>query len=100
MKKMTDYCVVIDTTGLRCPLPILKVRRDLPLLEKNDLALIIADDPLAEIDLRHFCDLNSYILENVSNKSESEIFRFILDGAILYGLFEISRNSCRLSKNI
>ena len=39
-------------------------------------------------------------LENVSNKSESEIFRFILDGAILYGLFEISRNSCRLSKNI
>ena len=51
---MTTYCVVIDTTGLRCPLPVLKVRRDLPLLGKNDLALIIADDPLAEIDLKHF----------------------------------------------
>ena len=38
--------------------------------------------------------------KNVSNKLESEIFRFVLDGTILYGLFEISRNSCRLSKNI
>ena len=62
---MTDYCVVIDTTGLRCPLPILKVRRDLPLLEKNDLALIIADDPLAEIDLQHFCNLKNYKMKNI-----------------------------------
>ena len=69
MKKMSNYCTVIDTTGLRCPLPVLKVRKNLPYLKKNQLALIIADDPLAEIDLRHFCDLKSYILENVSKNS-------------------------------
>ena len=39
------------------------------------------------------------IFENVSDKLESENFRFILDGEVLYGLFEISGNSCRLSKN-
>ena len=39
------------------------------------------------------------ILKNVSNKLNSECFRFILDGELLYGLFEISGNSCRLSKN-
>ena len=38
--------------------------------------------------------------KKVSNKLESDTFRFVLDGAILYGLFEISGNSCRLSKNI
>ena len=39
------------------------------------------------------------IFKNVSNKLHSECFRFILDGKLLYGLFEISGNSCRLSKN-
>ncbi len=40
------------------------------------------------------------IFKNVADKNESECFRFILDGKLLYGLFEISGNSCRLSKNI
>ena len=39
------------------------------------------------------------IFKNVSHKLHSECFRFILDGELLYGLFEISGNSCRLSKN-
>ena len=39
------------------------------------------------------------IFKNVSNKLHSDCFRFILDGELLYGLFEISGNSCRLSKN-
>ena len=72
MKKMSNYCIVIDTTGLRCPLPVLKVRKNLRYLEQNQIALIIADDPLAEIDLRHFCDLKSYTLENVSKNDADE----------------------------
>ena len=39
------------------------------------------------------------ILKNVSDKLDSEFCRFILDGELLHGLFEISGNSCRLSKN-
>ena len=39
------------------------------------------------------------IFKNVSNKLDSECFRFILDGKLLRGLFEISGNFCRLSKN-
>ena len=39
------------------------------------------------------------IFKNVSYKLDSDYFRFILDGTLLYGLFEISGNSCRLSKN-
>ena len=37
--------------------------------------------------------------KNVSDKFDSDCFRFILDGKLLYGLFEISGNSCRLTKN-
>ena len=79
MKKMSDYCLVIDTTGLRCPLPVLKVRKSLPNLKKKDLALIIADDPLAEIDLRHFCSIKSYEIKNVSsNKSDKKQYYEIM----------------------
>ena len=37
--------------------------------------------------------------KNVSDKLDSDDFRFILDGQLLHGLFEISGNFCRLSKN-
>ena len=39
------------------------------------------------------------IFKNVSDKFDSEYYRFILDGELLNGLFEISANSCQLSKN-
>ena len=39
------------------------------------------------------------IFKSVSDKLHSEYYRFVLDGQLLYGLFEISANSCRLSKN-
>ena len=39
------------------------------------------------------------IFKNVSTDLDSENYRFILDGELLSGLFEISANSCRLSKN-
>ena len=40
------------------------------------------------------------IFTNVSDKLGSEYCQLILDGELLYGLFEISGNFCRLSKNI
>ena len=39
------------------------------------------------------------IFKNVSKDLDSVNYRFILDGELLSGLFEISANSCRLSKN-
>ncbi len=38
------------------------------------------------------------IFKNVSDGSDADCFKFILDGQILDGLFEISGNSCKLSK--
>ena len=39
------------------------------------------------------------IFRDFSDNLESEYCRLILDGQLLCGLFEISGNSCRLSKN-
>ena len=37
--------------------------------------------------------------KKVSDNLDSECFRYILDGELLYGLLEISGHYCRLSKN-
>ena len=39
------------------------------------------------------------IFKKVSDKLDAECVRLVLDGELLYGLFEISGNSCRLRKN-
>ena len=59
-KNKNSYSIVIDTRGLRCPLPVLKVQKDIKTLAFNQIALVIADDPLASIDLGHFCEHNNY----------------------------------------
>ena len=59
-KNKNSYSIVIDTRGLRCPLPVLKVQKDIKTLAFDQIALVIADDPLASIDLGHCCDQNNY----------------------------------------
>ena len=72
MKSQKKYSLVIDTTGLRCPLPLLKVQKNINSLGKNREALIITDDPMAEIDLKHFCLNNSYLLKEIKNKQDGD----------------------------
>mgnify|MGYP005718770575 CR=1 FL=1 len=67
MKSQKKYSLVIDTTGLRCPLPLLKVQKNINSLKKNREALIITDDPMAEIDLKHFCLNNNYLPKEIKN---------------------------------
>ena len=72
MKSQQKYSLVINTSGLKCPLPLLKVQKNIKSLRRGSQALIIADDPMAEIDLKHFCLNNNYILTTVKNKQDGE----------------------------
>ena len=72
MKSQKKYSLVIDTTGLRCPLPLLKVQKNINSLRKNHEALIITDDPMAEIDLKHFCSNNNYSLKEIKNNQDGD----------------------------
>ena len=72
MKRQKKYSLVIDTTGLRCPLPLLKVQKNINSLRKNHEALIITDDPMAEIDLKHFCSNNNYSLKEIKNNQDGD----------------------------
>lgn len=46
---------MIDARGLRCPLPVLKARKALAGMAPGKVLRLWADDPMAMIDLPHFC---------------------------------------------
>ena len=78
MKSNKKYSFVINTTGLRCPLPLLKVQKNINSLRKNHEALIITDDPMAEIDLKHFCSNNNYLLKEIKNNQGGDAQLFLI----------------------
>ena len=47
--------VFYDLKGLKCPLPVLKTRRKLANMQRGEELSIETTDPLAVIDVPHFC---------------------------------------------
>jgi len=54
----------IDARGLKCPLPVLKAEKALDAMVPGDILILVADDPVARIDIPllckkrgHFCDI-------------------------------------------
>lgn len=48
--------LTIDARGHRCPVPTLKLRRALEAVEPGALVRLIADDPMARVDVPHFAN--------------------------------------------
>lgn len=50
-----DHDIDIDARGLLCPLPVLRLRKALLAASPGATIRIRADDPVARIDIPHFC---------------------------------------------
>jgi tRNA 2-thiouridine synthesizing protein A len=50
-----DWEIEIDATGLKCPLPVLRLRKRLGEVEEGCVVRLLATDPMAAIDVPHFC---------------------------------------------
>jgi len=47
--------ITLDLSGLLCPLPVFKARKKLQAMKPGAVLHVIATDPMAAIDLPHFC---------------------------------------------
>ena len=55
---------VIDARGHRCPVPTLRLRRALEAAAPGERVRLLADDPLARIDVPHFAaEVGAEVLE-------------------------------------
>lgn len=57
---MADH--ILDATGLKCPLPVLKARRAMKGLAAGDHLVVMATDPGAPDDFAHFCQTTGHVL--------------------------------------
>ena len=73
---MTDE-LTIDARGLRCPAPSLRLQRALRLARPGQRIRLIADDPLARIDVPHFLqDVGGRLIESTA---EDGVLSFLVE---------------------
>ena len=65
-----DYAaaITLDLTGLKCPLPVLKARRQIKQIAAGAVLEVKVDDPAAPLDFDHFCHTGGHqLLESTEN---------------------------------
>jgi tRNA 2-thiouridine synthesizing protein A len=65
----------LDLSGLKCPLPALKVRKALTSLAPGDRLEARCTDPLAEIDIPHLVGTTGDRLEAIERSERDIVFR-------------------------
>lgn len=80
---MSEFDVEIDTSGLNCPLPVLKARKALNGMEEGQTLHLIATDPGANKDIPAFCKITgNQLLE--SSEADGKI-HFVLKKSVKNG---------------
>jgi tRNA 2-thiouridine synthesizing protein A len=76
---MTDQ--LLDARGLKCPLPVLKARKRLQGMRAGDVLTVLADDPVAPLDLQHLAQEDGYALLEMRQDGAHTVARLQKGGA-------------------
>ena len=71
MARMED---VLDLRNLKCPLPAMLAKKALARAAPGMLLVVLADDPLAVVDIPHMCHGEGHAVENVTAASGHHVF--------------------------
>lgn len=66
----------LDTTGLFCPLPVLKTRRAIQRVEIGDTLTVMVTDPASRIDMRHYCNTSGNTM--VEAREENRVLIYVI----------------------
>lgn len=66
----------LDTTGLRCPEPVMMVRKTVRKMAEGETLLVIADDPATTRDIPGFCRFMEH--ELMASDVASLPYRYLL----------------------
>jgi len=66
----------LDAQGLRCPEPVMMVRKTVRTMQSGETLLIIADDPATTRDIPGFCTFMEH--ELVAQATESLPYRYLV----------------------
>jgi tRNA 2-thiouridine synthesizing protein A len=67
---MTAEEILVDARGHRCPVPTLRLRRALEQAPTGSRIRLLADDPMARIDVPHFAaQIGAIVLEQAETEA-------------------------------
>ena len=66
----------LDTIGLRCPEPVMMVRKTIRSMESGGKLVVLADDPSTTRDIPSFCRFMDH--ELVAVETESKPYRYLI----------------------
>jgi len=69
-----DPIIIVDARGHRCPTPTLRLRRALQAARPGTLVKLLADDPMARIDVPHFVQAAGYVLVETGDEPDALSF--------------------------
>jgi tRNA 2-thiouridine synthesizing protein A len=65
----------LDLRSLKCPLPALLAQKALATAAPGAMLVVLADDPLAAVDIPHMCHTNGHAVEAVNAAPGHHVFR-------------------------
>jgi tRNA 2-thiouridine synthesizing protein A len=78
-RSMSEQTQELDTTGLKCPIPVLKARKAMKSLAAGSTLRVLATDPSAVQDFADFCEVAGHQL--LESKADDGVFSFLIEKA-------------------
>ena len=75
-EESAEHALQLDLRGLKCPLPVLKIRKAMRKLASRTVVTVETTDPLAAIDIPHFCKEDGHTL--VTQERTAAGHRFVI----------------------
>lgn len=69
--------IEVDARGHRCPVPTLRLRKALEALSDGQVARLVADDPMARVDVPHFADQAGHRV--VESAAAGDVLSFLVE---------------------
>jgi tRNA 2-thiouridine synthesizing protein A len=63
---------VLDTVGLKCPQPVLKIAVKAPDMEPGDILEVLGDCPTFEKDVRTWCERLEKVFLSIKDEDENK----------------------------
>ena len=58
----------LDLRGLKCPMPALLAKKALARLSPGAVLTVLADDPMATVDIPHMCHGEGHAVDSVASR--------------------------------
>lgn len=68
--------LILDAQGLRCPEPVMMIRKSMRSLAQGNILKIIADDPATKRDVPSFCEFMDHQL--LESKVDQVPFQYLI----------------------